>query len=417
MRLHKTAAALILALSMSIEAFAAVNLKADRTLLTISGSSQKPNTETVLIVLKKGITSDSYKASPSADKIEYFWQGTTDDKGNYSFTMYLDENMEYGDYIVTLGDGEYGEEEKYTHVKESDRPKLEVVKLLNGAVNADTIKAILKNNTQLLGINTYMTEAQWNSVSKELLGKAGSFTIDNVNSYVSAQVQSATATEEKPITGGSPGSGGGGGGGGSSAGSAVIGNAYMPSTTLPPVVVTENETTFKDVGNAHYAYEAINSLFEKGIVSGVGNKMYEPDRKVNREEFVQMLYNAFKIDSDTVIEFEDVKSNAWYYESVGECAGKGIIKGITPVLFGVGESLTRQDASVMLHRIAGGVKASKTADYADRNEISDYALDAVDALSEMSVIKGMGNNRFEPFGTLTRAQAAVMIYNLMERMN
>ena len=188
MKIAKTAATLLLAMSVSVQAFAQIGLNTSGKLLTISGSSNVANTETVLVVLKEGITSTDYKQNPSPDKIEYFWQGTTDENGKYSFTMYLDGKMEYGEYLVMLGDGVYSEEKTYTYVSEENRDKQAVIELLNSAVNSDTIKGILQNNTSTLGITGISTDTQWNSVSKTLLGSVGAFKLDNIDTYISLAV-------------------------------------------------------------------------------------------------------------------------------------------------------------------------------------------------------------------------------------
>ena len=51
--------------------------------------------------------------------------------------------------------------------------------------------------------------------------------------------------------------------------------------------------------------------------------------------------------------------------------------------------------------------------FTDAEEIADYAGEAVDALAGAKVINGMGDGTFMPRKTSTRAEAAVMLYNLL----
>ena len=157
-------------------------------------------------------------------------------------------------------------------------------------------------------------------------------------------------------------------------------------------------------------------LLKKGVLSGVGEKRFEPDRFVKREEFAQMLYKAFNVpDSDST--FEDVGKNEWFYKPVSACCGAGIIKGVSDSHFGSGASLTRQDACVMLYRLLGEPTVELEAEFADRESAAPYAKNAIDALYSMEVIRGTEDNRFMPQSELTRAQAAMIIYNISERNN
>lgn len=53
-----------------------------------------------------------------------------------------------------------------------------------------------------------------------------------------------------------------------------------------------------------------------------------------------------------------------------------------------------------------------TALFDDDNAISPYANQAIYRLVQAGVIKGMGQNKFAPKATATRAQAGEMIYRL-----
>ena len=54
-------------------------------------------------------------------------------------------------------------------------------------------------------------------------------------------------------------------------------------------------------------------------------------------------------------------------------------------------------------------------EFTDNMNISEYAMEAVKALSSAKVISGMGDGSFMPKNTATRAEAAVMLYNLLYR--
>ena len=204
-----------------------------------------------------------------------------------------------------------------------------------------------------------------------------------------------------------------------------------PSTStvavIPPVnTETKKETEvypltiFNDIDTVAWAEEAIISLTEQGILNGVGDKLFAPDRKVTREEFAAMLERAFLASAKTEeIKFSDVLSGAWYYDSVAKAYGAGIVHGESESIFGTGKNITRQDMAVMLYRAAGYVKFNipvpeEYVKFDDDAFVSDYAKDAVYALRAAGIINGVSESAFAPTENATRAQAAKMIYGLLE---
>ena len=49
----------------------------------------------------------------------------------------------------------------------------------------------------------------------------------------------------------------------------------------------------------------------------------------------------------------------------------------------------------------------------DESEFSDYAKAPVSALKNAGIVNGVGDNKFNPKGNATRAEAAVIIYNML----
>ena len=56
----------------------------------------------------------------------------------------------------------------------------------------------------------------------------------------------------------------------------------------------------------------------------------------------------------------------------------------------------------------------KITEFADYDNIADYAKDSVKFLSEAGVINGFEDNTFKPQGVATRAQAAKIIYTILQ---
>lgn len=163
----------------------------------------------------------------------------------------------------------------------------------------------------------------------------------------------------------------------------------------------------------HWAQPAIEKWYNNGIVNGYSDGSFKPDNVVTRAEFVTILNNLFGfVEEDTNI-FTDISEDDWFYSNVNKGATAGIIMGSNG-LFRPQDKITRQEAAVVLAR---AFKLSAENEYAytqfnDRNTISEWAIQSVNALVESNYIKGRGNSELDPLANLTRAEALTLISNI-----
>jgi hypothetical protein len=246
-----------------------------------------------------------------------------------------------------------------------------------------------------------------------------------------ASIKKLVAALSKADSANSGSSGGGGGGGGSSSGCGAGGN---PSTkvennelVIDEIAVevdisstkTENKY-FDDIENVEWAKEAINALAEGNIVNGKYDKHFCPNDNITREEFTKLIVSALNINGGAELNFTDTDSDAWYYDFVSRAFGAGIVNGYSDGSFGVGNKITRAEMAVMIYR--GAVKAGivlslpeVSAKFADDGYIMDYAKAPVYSLKNSGIISGRDGGNFEPNAFATRAEAAKMIYNILNK--
>lgn len=213
-------------------------------------------------------------------------------------------------------------------------------------------------------------------------------------------------------------SGNSGGGGGSLGGISVQGGSFAPATPLPKNEETNLTSAFKDLANYGWAEASINELYELGIINGRATGVFAPGETVLREEFVKMILEAGKFGEIIgSIEFADVPQDAWFYEYVRNAFACGIINGVSETNFGSGREISRQDMAVVCYNMlnnkgvitADSIAATGKVMFADKSQIADYAVSATEYLSNAGILKGDENGKFNPFASLTRAEAAVVI--------
>lgn len=216
---------------------------------------------------------------------------------------------------------------------------------------------------------------------------------------------------------------------GSSGGGASYGGGGAASSNYVTAGLVESVTksdTFADISDAAWAEVYINYLHSREVISGYGDGNVYPNAAVTREQFLRMLITAInpempETEQELPVSFADVDAGAWYADSVGRAVRLGIVYGINESIFGVGMQITREDAAVMLCRAVEAKKKvlAETAQpmgFADETDISGYALNSVKAMQRAGIISGYEDGSFLPKNPVTRAEAAVMIYNVLKNI-
>lgn len=174
---------------------------------------------------------------------------------------------------------------------------------------------------------------------------------------------------------------------------------------------------FEDVAKNHWASEAIESLFERKVISGKSEDRFYPNDNVTRAEFVTMLFRLANVNDEYVCEFSDVEKNSWYYDAVAWAYSNGIVNGVSESEFNPNGYITKQDMSCVIERYIKkyDLEFDTKAEYngfKDENSISGYAKESVVKLYTLGILKGNNEGKFEPKKSLTRAEAAVVLFRL-----
>ena len=186
--------------------------------------------------------------------------------------------------------------------------------------------------------------------------------------------------------------------------------------------VYEYNKTFKDIQD-NWAQEFIEVLASRHIVNGVNDESFQPGRNVTRAEFSKMLLEALElVDHKAKTSFIDVPKNAWHYKYAASAQKLGIVTGIAGNRFEPEEVISRQDMAVMAYRAvkAAGIvleQANEYKEFTDNNDISIYAKEPIKELQQAGILEGNEKSMFLPKNNSARAEAAKIIYMLIEALN
>jgi spore germination protein YaaH len=110
--------------------------------------------------------------------------------------------------------------------------------------------------------------------------------------------------------------------------------------------------------------------------------------------------------------FNDIQYH-WAKNSIFTAFQNGWVNGITPSSYLPDGSLTRAQAAVMLVRaLKLPAETGSAADFSDT--AGHWAQSEIETARNYGIIDGVGDNRFDPDSPVTREQMAVMLYNMMD---
>lgn len=177
---------------------------------------------------------------------------------------------------------------------------------------------------------------------------------------------------------------------------------------------------YKDVASNFWGVNYINTLSDKGIIKGYADGTFQPNKEVNRAEFLKLLVAAtnLKLGDGKSIPFPDTDKNAWYAPYVETAVVSNIARGYDDGKFRPEASVNRAEALKMLLRLkldmdAYSFDSTGSLQVKDADEKSWYGP-YINAAMKYHIIDQLLTSSREslPGQALTRAEAAYLIYQL-----
>jgi hypothetical protein len=190
--------------------------------------------------------------------------------------------------------------------------------------------------------------------------------------------------------------------------------AGVPTTTTP-----STGTVFSDVPTSFWGYNIITNLATRHIVYGYTDGTFKPNAAITRAEFATMLAKALGLDiTNTTTAFSDVAQGSWLYGPVNAVAAAGLVSGYGGTTqFGPYTLITREQMAVMVAKALGAkapvVNGTELSAFSDGWRVDGWATTGVDEAVKAGIVIGMSADTLAPLAHATRAQAAAMIYQLL----
>lgn len=201
----------------------------------------------------------------------------------------------------------------------------------------------------------------------------------------------------------------------------------IQSTTLPTIPTTPNTSgtsaslPFTDVTKNDWFYSAVSYVYNKGLMNGTSNTLFDPNGSVTRAMVVQTLYRlAGSPRVSGTNSFTDLTQD-WYQSAVQWAYENGITTGRSDTIFDPNASVTREELAAFMYRYAVycgySVKASANlGSYTDLSALSAWAETSMGWANAEGIVNGRTATTLAPQGTATRAELATILMRFCENI-
>jgi len=189
----------------------------------------------------------------------------------------------------------------------------------------------------------------------------------------------------------------------------------------------EEKITFKDI-TGHWAQKEIEFMAAKGYMAGIGDNKFAVEATVTRAEFAAILARMAGLTANPggTDLFSDVPAGAWYRGAVGAVVSAGLVYGTSENSFAPDDPITREQMAAMIARymvkngldltISDADAVQLLAGFSDAADVFPWARTSVALMTRERLMAGRESGQFVPKGNTTRAEAAVVLYRVLQKL-
>lgn len=158
----------------------------------------------------------------------------------------------------------------------------------------------------------------------------------------------------------------------------------------------------------------LNTDDHLAYLGGYPDNTFQPEEDMTRAEAAQMFYNLLRDqDVDTTVSFTDVAADAWYAEAVNTLATLEIVDGVGDNRFAPERTITRAEFTTMAMRFCQEIPTGENI-FSDVDQ-DDWFYDYVVGSIQYGWINGYPDGTFRPNDTITRAEVTTIANRMLGR--
>ena len=208
---------------------------------------------------------------------------------------------------------------------------------------------------------------------------------------------------------------------------ALLLTLVMVLSLLPAAFAEGNHHPFQDVPDGKWYSEAVQYVYENGLMNGTSSTTFDPSGKLTRAMLVTVLYRAAGQPAvEFTPKFSDVPAGRYYSVPVVWAVENGVTNGVSATKFNPNGAVTREQLAKFLYSYAKlmSFEAAARADlsvFPDAAEAHSWAVEPLQWAVAEGIINGVltgsgetAKTLLQPRATATRAQVAVMLMRFFQ---
>ena len=205
----------------------------------------------------------------------------------------------------------------------------------------------------------------------------------------------------------------------------IVGGPRSATATLSGEMITDWVSPFSDVKPKNWFFGSVAYVANeaRALMGGVSATKFDPNGAMTRGQLVTVLWrNEGSKTPGTSAVFTDVKKGSYYEKAISWAAENGIVNGVGDGKFAPDKPITREQIAAIFCRFAefkgyDTTGRGKMTAFSDVGKISAWAKDPVSWAVSAGLIKGTkvgAKMLVDPLGNATRAEVATIIMRFIE---
>ena len=189
----------------------------------------------------------------------------------------------------------------------------------------------------------------------------------------------------------------------------------LPPTSTPLPATPCPGQLFPDLPCNYWDYNAIQSLAQRGIISGMGDGNFHPHDAVTRAQFAKMVViaNGWTLLTPATPHFSDVPASYWAYAFIESAYANGVISGYPDGTFHPSATLSRdQLAKIIVRALGYDVYNPPTPSFTDV-PASYWAYGFIEQAHHLSIVNGYPDGSFKPTAIGKRDELSAILYDAL----
>ena len=198
-----------------------------------------------------------------------------------------------------------------------------------------------------------------------------------------------------------------------------------------------NYEDFEDLNSEAWYKESVEYVLNEKLFNGISEKEFSPDTNITRAMFATILGRKYKVREEDYVSkdyFDDVESNQYYTSFINWAKEEGVIEGVGDNKFNPNKPITREEAFTIINRIYKSESFSKVEylyndsfiynlyrnkyltdnereKFEDIEECSKFSYEAISWFVKSDLITGY-DGKLLPKESITRAEVAQLLMSL-----